>query len=128
MSAFAVRVNSDKQTLILAGEAIPPRRADARPSEMGLRVQRVTMLLVQGEYAASAFSADTSPARFLAAADSDRVLAPSATAVAASAAPAQFLVPYASPNRTPSPGAAEYARTQNLSGGRTKSQFIDTYA
>jgi len=43
--------------------------------------------------------------------------------------PGQSLVPYPSPTRAVSAaGAAEYARTQNLSGDRTRSQLIDTYA
>lgn len=112
MSAFAVRVTSDKQTLILKGEAIPPRLGDADRTGQGLQLQRVTMLLVQGEYAAGTLTADPS----------------SATAAPVSIAPAQPLVPYASPNRTLSSGAAQYIRTQNLSSGRTKSQLIDTYA
>ena len=130
-----MKVSSDKQTLILAGEAIPPRanagRADAGRSEMGMQLQRVSMLLVQGEYAAStpmAQAADSSLAKFLAAADSERALPPSAAAVDAPAAAARFLVPYTPSNRGLSAGAAEYARTQNLSRGRTRSQFIDTYA
>ena len=40
-----MRVTSEKQTLILAGESAPPR-ADVRS-----QLKRVTMLLVQGEYA-----------------------------------------------------------------------------
>ena len=72
MSAFAVRVSSDKQTLILAGEATPPPRADAGRTDAsrsgrGSQLQRVTMLLVQGEYAAGTLAADSSPAKFLAA-------------------------------------------------------------
>jgi hypothetical protein len=130
MSAFAVRVSSDKQTLILAGEATPPPRADAGRSGrsgMGSQLQRVTMLLVQGEYAAGTLAADSGPAKFLAT-DSERVLLPSSAAVDAPAVPAQFPVPYPSSNRTLSAGAAAYARTQNFSGGGTRSQLIDTYA
>jgi len=130
MSALAVKVSSDKQTLILAGEAMPPSRAGAGRSEMGSRLQRVTMLLVQGEYAATpgTLVPDSSPAKSLAAADSARVLLPSAAAVDATVVPAQFVVPYPASNRALSAGAAEYVRTQNLSGGRTRSPLIDTYA
>ena len=133
MSAFAVRVSSDKQTLILAGEATPTPLADAgrtytSRSGMGSQLQRVTMLLVQGEYAASTLAADSSPAKFLAAADSERLLLPSAAAVDAPAVSAQFVVPYPSSSRALSAGAAEYARTQNLSGGGRRSQLIDAYA
>jgi hypothetical protein len=131
MSAFAVRVGSDKQTLILAGEAAPPPRADAARNGrtgMGSQLQRVTMLLVQGEYAASTLATDSSPAKFLAATDSERVLPPPAAAVDVPAMSAQFVVPYPSAHRTLSAGAAEYARTQNLSGGGRRRQLIDTYA
>jgi hypothetical protein len=137
MSAFAVRVSSDKQTLILAGEANPPSRADAgrtytNRSGMGSQLQRVTMLLVQGEYAPSTLAADSGPAKFLAAADRERVLLPSAATVDAPPVSARFVAPYpsASPSasRALSAGAAEYARTQNLSCGGTRSQLIDAYA
>src|SRR5580658_10342697 len=126
MSAFAVRVSSDKQTLILAGEAIPPRAAAAGRSETGPQLQRVTMLLVRGEYAAATLAADSSPAKFLVP-DSEPVALPSAAAVDEPTEPIQFLVTYPSSNRTLSTGAAAYARTQNLSGGRARSQLIDTY-
>jgi hypothetical protein len=133
MSAFAVRVSSDKQTLILAGEAAPPPRADSvrtytSRSGAGSQLQRVTMLLVQGEYAAGTLAADSSPAKFFAAADSQPVLLPSAVAVDAPAVSAQFAVPYASPSRALSTGAAEYMRTQNRSDGGTRSQLIDAWA
>ncbi len=132
MSAFAVKVSSDKQTLILAGEAIPPPRANADRgvggSEMRVQLQRVTMLLVQGDYAATTLAADSGAAKFLAAAN-ERVLLPSAPAFDTPAVPAQSLVPYPSAKRALSAGgAAEYARTQNLSGDRSRSQLIDTYA
>jgi hypothetical protein len=132
MSAFAVKVNSDKQTLILAGEPIPPRAGGDRGadgSKMSVQLQRVTMLFVQGEYAATTLTADSAPPKLLASAGA-RVLLPSAAAVGAPAVPAQSLVPYSSPQRALSVGggAAEYARTQNLSGDRTRSQLIDTYA
>ena len=130
MSAFAVKVSSDKQTLILAGEAIPPPRANtdrgASGSEMRVQLQRVTMLFVQGDYAATPLATDSGGAKFLAAA-SGRALLPSAAVD--QAMPAQSLVPYPSPQRAlPAGGAAEYVRTQNLSGDRTRSQLIDTYA
>jgi hypothetical protein len=131
MSAFAVKVSSDKQTLILAGEAIPPPRANvdrgASGSEMRVQLQRVTMLFVQGDYAATPLATDSGGAKFLAAAGSGRVLLPSAAVD--QAMPAQSLVPYPSPQRAlPAGGAAEYVRTQNLSGERTRRQLIDTYA
>jgi hypothetical protein len=123
-----VKVSSDKQTLILAGEAPPPRinadGAGAGRSEMGVQLQRVTMLLVQGDYAASTLTANSAAAKFLGS-PRERVLLPAVTAVDALAAPTQSLVPYASSNRA---GAAEYARTQTLSSGHTRSRVIDTYA
>jgi hypothetical protein len=132
MSAFAVKVSSDKQTLILAGEAIPPPRANADRgvggSDMRVPLQRVTMLLVQGDYAATPLTADSGAAKFLAAA-SERVLLRPVAALDAPAAPAQSLVPYPSVKRALSAGgAAAYARTQNLSGDPTRIQLIDTYA
>jgi hypothetical protein len=125
-----VRVSSDKQTLILAGEAIPPPRVAAGRSETGSQLQRVTMLVVRGEYGPTAVAADSSSAKFSATADSesDLDLLPSVAAINAPALAAQFLVPYPSSNRALSAGAAEYARTQDLSGGRTRSRLIDTYA
>lgn len=123
-----MRVSSDKQTLILAGEAIPPRAAAADRPETGPQLQRVTVLLVRGEYAATTLAADSSPGEFLASADGEPAALPSAAAVDSPTEPIQFLVPYPSSNRTLSGGAAEYARTQNRSGGRTRSQLIDTYA
>jgi hypothetical protein len=125
-----VRVSSDKQTLILAGEAIPPPRVAAGRSETSSQLQRVTMLVVRGEYAATAVTANSSSAKFSATADSesDLDLLASVAAIDAPALPAQFLVPYPSSNRALSAGAAEYARTQDLSGGRTRSRLIDTYA
>jgi hypothetical protein len=126
-----VKVSSDKQTLILAGEAIPPRvdvgRSVLARAETGLQLQGVAVLLVRGEYRSSP-TPDSSPAGFLPAAARDRALLAPPTAVAAPAGPAQFLVPYASSNRAPAAGAAEYARTQNLSAGNTRSRIIDTYA
>jgi len=122
-----VRVSSDKQTLILAGEPVPPR-AEASRAEAGMQLQRVTMLVVQGEYAANPpLAADLSPARFLPAADSERVLLPSAVAVDAPAELSRLPVAN-SLKRASFGGAAQYARTQNLSSGGAKTQLIDTYA
>ena len=128
-----MRVSSDKQTLILAGEATPPRRGDADRTSAGLcgkgsQLQRVTMLLVQGEYAAGTLAADSSQAKFLAAADADRVLLASAAAVDAPAVSAQGVFPHPSSSRAPSAAAAEYARMQDLSGTSVRIQLIDTYA
>ncbi len=95
-----MRVSSDKQTLILAGEATPPPRADVGRSAgdssgTGSPLRRLAMLLVQ---------------------------------VDAPAVPPQGVVPHLSSGRALSAGAAEYARTQNLSAGSARIQLIDTYA
>jgi hypothetical protein len=112
-----LRVTSDKQTLILAGESVPPR-ADA-----GAQLKRVTMLLVQGEYAAApTITVEALPSSLLAPLDegfSDLAAADGSTA-GLPAAPADY--------RGLSPGAAQYARTQNLSAGRSRRPIIDTYA
>jgi hypothetical protein len=145
MSAFAVRVNSDKQTLILAGEPLPPvphaaARAIASRSETAPQLQRVTMLLVQREYGAGTLAADSGAAsatKFLAGIDtgidqgvteSERMLLPSAAAAADAPSGPADLLPYPSFRRALSARAAEYARTQDLSAGDTRSQLIDTYA
>jgi hypothetical protein len=125
-----VKVTSDKQTLILKGEPFPPprlseRSAGAGRSDKGLQLQRVTMLVVQEDFAAPALASDSNAAKFLAA-PSEVALLPSAAG--APTMRAQSLVPYSSSNRALSAGAAEYARTQNLSGDRTRSRIIDTYA
>jgi hypothetical protein len=130
---FAVRVSSDKQTLILAGEATPPRRAAANrtsagSSGVGSQLQRVTVLLVQGEYAAGTLAADSSQAKFLAAADSERALLASSAALDAPAVSDQGVLPHPASGRAPSAAAAEYARMQSLSGASTRIQLIDTYA
>jgi hypothetical protein len=130
MSAFAVKVSSDKQTLILAGEPMPPRRGSAGDfgagdSDMGVQLQRVTVLVVQEDYAAA--PPDSSSSNTLVA-PAGRALLPSAAAIRAPAVRARALVPYISPNRVLSAGAAEYARTQNLSDDGRRSQIIDTYA
>ena len=101
--------------------------AAASRSEMGVQLQRVTMLLVQGDYAATPLAANSVAAKFLGS-PRERVLLPAVAAVDAPTAPTQSLVPYASSNRALSAGAAEYARTQTLSGGPARNRLIDTYA
>ena len=123
-----MRVSSDKQTLILKGESFPPPRlsagAGASRSDTGVQLQRVTMLLLRGDHAAPALAAE-----------SNAMVPPAVTrpvlltAVDALSAADQSVVPYSSSSgRSLSGGAAEYARTQNLSGTRSRSQLIDTYA
>ena len=106
-----VRVNSDKQTLILAGEAIPRRDAarstasDFGLSEMGPRLTMVatradnTMLLAQGDSAS-----------------------PSEASVALSTGGESKL------HRSAFNAANEYARTQDFWGTGIRSPTIDTYA
>jgi hypothetical protein len=130
MSAFAVKVSSDKQTLILAGEPMPPRRGSAGDSrasgsDMGVQLQRVTVLVVQEDYAAAPL--DSSSANTVLA-PAERARLPAAVAIDAPAVRTRAVVPYISPKRALSAGAAEYVRTQNLSNDGGRSQIIDTYA
>jgi hypothetical protein len=112
-----VRVNSDKQTLILAGEAIPLRDAAAsaanelgRP-DLGPRLTIVatradsTMLLAHGD--------STSPSMTLLTGGQNQLDGSG----------------YRSSIRGFSFNAAnEYARTQDFWGNGTRSTIIDTYA
>jgi hypothetical protein len=116
---FAVKVTSDKQTLILAGEPIPPRRnagTGAGGPEISVQLRSVAMLLVLGDYVAQT------------AVPSGRVVLSAAGSVVAPAVSTKSLVPSAPSSRFLSAGAAEYVRTQNLSHDGTRSQLIDTYA
>jgi len=108
-----VRVNSDKQTLILAGEAIPRRDAvsSAASDPGGPRLTIVatradnTMLLAQGDSGSPSMTLLTASQNQL-----DRST-------------------YLSSSRGFSFNAAnEYARTQDFWGGGTRSTIIDTYA
>lgn len=112
-----MRVNSDKQTLILAGEAVPRRDAVGSaasglgPPDLGPRLTIVatradsTMLLAHGD--------STSPSMTLLAGGQNK-LDRSA---------------YQSSTRGFSINAAnEYARTQDFWGCGTRSSIIDTYA
>ena len=120
-----MRVNSDKQTLILAGEAIPRRDAasssasDPALSDMGPRLTIVatradnTMLLAHGDFARKASTA----------ADD------SASAVMTLSTGGQNKLGYLPSARGSSFHAAnEYARTQDFWGHGTRSTIIDTYA
>jgi hypothetical protein len=136
-------VSSDKQTLILAGEAVPRRDlAGASANEPGAsatgsRLQRVTiiatrsdaMLLVQGEYAANprALPADSAATGSLIAGRNDMML-PAAADLAYPAAAANIRTAYPSSHRGASSAAAAYARTQDLPHGGTRKAIIDTYA
>jgi hypothetical protein len=124
-----VRVTSDKQTLILAGEAIPRRDAassstnDLGLTDVGPRLTIVatraddTMLLAQSNFAqkpAAAAGESTSPLMTLALANGQNKLVRSS---------------YPSSTRGTSFSAAnEYARTQDLSGNGSRTAIIDTYA
>ena len=119
---FAVKVSSDKQTLILKGEAIPPRRAvsggaEAAGREISVQLQRAAMVLAPHDFAANE---PLSPSRPV-------LLPPAAGAAAALSASARSLVPYSSSTRGPRAGAAEYVRTQDMSGD-VRSPLIDIYA
>ena len=127
-----MRVGSDRQTLILAGEVTPPARADGalavavRPG-IDTQLQRVTMLLVQGEYARGT-PADPTPVKFRANSDSKPALLTSVEALEAQSVSGRSLLPTGAFRRGSSVGATEYERTQNLQPGGAKSQLIDTYA
>ena len=117
---FAVKVSSDKQTLILKGEAIPPRRAvsggaEAAATEITVRLPRAAMLVPPHDFAANELLSPSQP------------VPPAPAAVAALSVSAQSLVPYSSSNRGPRAGAAEYVRTRNMSG-EVRSPLIDIYA
>jgi hypothetical protein len=112
-----VRVNSDKQTLILAGEAIPRRdpmgsaAAGLGPPDLGPRLTIVatradsTMLLGHGD--------STSPSMTLLAGGQNKLDRSG----------------YLSSARGFSRNAAnEYARTQDFWGNGIRSTIIDTYA
>lgn len=94
-----MRVSSEKQTLILAGEAVP-QRAPSRPLTIVATPADVTLLLAQGDQGLGT--------------SQDTLLPP---------------VPAFPSYRNISFGAAgAYARTQALSGGSTRTAIIDTYA
>lgn len=93
-----MRVDSEKQTLILAGEAVPARVAP--------HVERVAMLVVEAQYAAIPRTA--------------------CHALPISAGPPPAPRPISAGSITADVSA--YARTQMLSGGRTRRHVIDTYA
>jgi hypothetical protein len=121
-------VNSDKQTLILAGEAIPRRDAartsanDIGPSELGPRQTLVatradnTMLLGHGDLAHKASAAaddSTSPAMSVSTGGQNKL---ERSGFLSSARGSSFHA------------ANEYARTQDFWGAGTRSTTIDTYA
>jgi hypothetical protein len=119
---FAVKVSSDKQTLILKGEAVPPRRAvggaaDAAGTEISVQLQRVAVLITPRDFAANG------PVGL-----SQRVLPSAAGAAGVLGVSARSLAPYSVSNRGQRAGAAEYVRTQNMTGDDLRSQLIDTYA
>jgi hypothetical protein len=99
-------VNSDKQTLILAGESIPRRQPAGSEPRLTIVATRAdtTMLLAQGDTAQEPVGESTSSLMMLAPADNDTKLARSFSA------------------------ADAYARTQDLSGNGKRTAIIDTYA
>jgi len=107
-----VRVNSDKQTLILAGEAIPRRDAanDGRPLTIVATRADDTMLLPQRP---AAFGETNSSLMSIALAEGQKTLARSR---------------YASARGSSFSAVNEYARTQDLLGDGARTAIIDTYA
>ena len=133
-----MRVTSDKQTLILAGEPLPRRGvadADETSSTAGSQLQRLTIiatrsggttLYLQGEYAASARALSGSSQSTTALVSSE-TLEPQALP----RLPAPYVAsspPVPSAIRGHSSGAAQYARTRDLLDAGTRASFIDTYA
>ena len=121
-----MRVNSDKQTLILAGEATPRRDvASSSANGVGLsdgpRLTIVatradeTMLLAQGNFAHKAsVGAEDSTSSLM-------------TIISSQSKPAR--AGYLSTTRSASFNAAnEYARTQDFSAYGSRRAIIDTYA
>jgi hypothetical protein len=108
-----VRVNSDKQTLILAGEAIPRRDAanDLRPLTIVATLADDTMLLPQKPAPSSGEA--TSELMSIALPEGRNGLNRSS---------------YALSRGSSFSSANEYARTQDLSGAGRRTAIIDTYA
>jgi hypothetical protein len=97
-----VRVNSEKQTLILAGEVVPQRNSP-RPLTIVATPADITPLLAQGENASETFGNAQ-----------ETLLHPA---------------PASQSYRNIFHGAAgAYARTQALAGGNSRTAIIDTYA
>jgi hypothetical protein len=113
-----VRVNSNKQTLILAGEPIPQRGA-ARSEEPRLTIVATradeTLLLAQGDFSPKPFAVESNSSLMtVAMAKGQYMLARSG---------------YRPSTRGASFSAAnEYARTQDLPGNGSRTALIDTYA
>jgi hypothetical protein len=95
----AVRVSSEKQTLILAGEAVPQRPLP-RPLTIVATPADVTLLLSQGD----GMSSSAEPA----------LLQPAAA--------------FAFHRNVSNGAAGAYARTQALARGNSRTAIIDTYA
>ena len=110
-----MRVNSDKQTLILAGESIP--RRDPAGSEPRLTIVATradtTMLLAQRDPSQETTGESTSPLMMLTPTGNNNRLARSDLYTARGSAFS---------------AADAYARTQDLSGNGTRTSIIDTYA
>jgi hypothetical protein len=110
-----VRVNSDKQTLILAGEPIPWRLAVEPHLTIVATRADDTMLLAQGDLGQQRAGGHAPSASMTRAAATD-----SHNKLSRSGYPSSYRGAYFS-------AASEYARTQDFSGhGRTA--IIDTYA
>lgn len=121
-----MQVGSEKQTLILAGEPVPLPAGEPRGGA-GTQLQRVTMLLVQGEYGSGGMrGGNSSPAKALPIIDSPSVELLSTDSDDSRSLPALHARPYVSSKRTT--GAAEYLRMQTLVGVAKRNQLIDVYA
>jgi hypothetical protein len=108
-------VTSDKQTLILAGEAIPRRAAVDAPLTIVATRADDTMLLAQGDFARKKSGSESLSGLIPATAESRSKLA--------------RYDQFGFSRGTSFTAANEYARTQDLAGnGAARTAIIDTYA
>jgi hypothetical protein len=115
-----MRVGSEKQTLILAGEPIPPRAGD----DLGgadTQLQRVPEQPAYGTGLLRTGAHGTLPS-----ADSKSLASLSAKQDESRSMPAVHSRAFVSSKRTT--GAAEYVRLQSLVGAAGRNQLIDVYA
>jgi hypothetical protein len=123
-----MRVGSDKQTLILAGEAVPPRDIDDQSAHRA-QIQRVTtVLVVQEEFGTGIGASNLRPSQPFPTAHSKGALSVSRDEDEddSPSLPAPYVRSRPSSGRTT--GAAEYVRTQSLFGVAARTQLIDIYA
>ena len=119
-----MRINSDKQTLILAGEATP-RRDIASSSANGSRLSdgpRLTIVATRADQTMLLAHGDFAHKTSTGTENSNSLLMPLMSSQSEPVRPG-LLARGASFN-----AANEYARTQDFSGYRSRTLIIDTYA